>query len=439
MTRSPTCFAFGWRAFLMLIAGFCLMGLQSVRAQPTIISTDPTNGETGVSPSAMLVITFSQPMDPSVTLAEFPLLTNVQAIAYSWGANNTVFSYTPVPPFPTNAMVEWVVSGQSSDGTPLAGTLSGAFATGSGTGAGFGTNAITTFVLGESYLCDQTSGGVSTLDTNTPYLFTAAATLASNRTAGSISLILPNSAVSNLSQNFFSPADYDIGYFTTSFPQFESTFPPGGYQFNVVGGSYNQTVALPLPTTNSQPNAPQITDYTAAQAVNPSQPFTLTWNAFTGGTATDNVYVVVGANAFGAGSPGMPGALSGTATSVQIPAGTLQSGSNYTASIGFYKTAWTSNATFATDVYRASVTRFSLITTGSASPPRMANAAVSGGKFNFDIISSNSATLTILYSSNLGGTNWQTLLTTNTSGGTSHISDSRPATNKAMFYRVQAN
>lgn len=35
-----------------------------------------------------------------------------------------------------------------------------------------------------------------------------------------------------------------------------------------------------------QPNAPQVSNFDAAQSINPSQPFTLTWDAFIGGALT---------------------------------------------------------------------------------------------------------------------------------------------------------
>ena len=77
-----------------------------------------------------------------------------------------------------------------------------------------------------------------------------------------------------------------------------------------------------------------------AQTINPTQPFTLTWDAFSGGTSAD--YISVGVDdqdsdtIFKTADLGSPNALKGTATSVVIPAGTLQAGSNYNATIGFF-------------------------------------------------------------------------------------------------------
>ncbi|MDB6111678.1 MAG: hypothetical protein JWR69_3428 [Pedosphaera sp.] len=425
----------------VLVIGFSTAGSGVAQAQPTIVSTVPANFATGVSPSAAVVFTFSQAMDASLTSAQFFDSTTATFFGTTpvWSAGNTVLTCTPVTPFTANKQITWFVSGEDMTGTELTGNTAGFFTTGNGGGGGAGTNATTSFNLGKTYIYNQSSAGVPTLDSDTPYFFTATTGLASNRTATAVTLALPTSATSNLLQNFLHPESFTLVSFTTNLASFDALFPAGNYQFKVSAAASNQQVTLNLAAPSSQPNAPHVTDYVAAQAVNPSQSFTLTWDPFTGAAAADYVYVAVGNNLFATPSPGTIGALSGTATSVQIPAGTLQSGTNYTASVGFYRATWTSNATYVTGSFRASVTEFSLVTTGSGSRPTLANATVTAGKFNFDVISSSSLALTVEYSTNLLATNWQTLLTTNTAAGTLHLLDSRPATNKSIFYRVRAN
>src|SRR5213075_2671229 len=124
-------------------------------------------------------------------------------------------------------------------------------------------------------------------------------------------------------------------------------------------GTYTFTVAVTLPATMAQPNAPHVSNFTAGQTVSSSQPFTLTWDPFTGGTATDYVFVQVG-NVWKTPTPGTTGALNGTATSVTIPAGTLQPGSTNDAFIYFYHTIITSNAAYLTEAFRSSATEFSV-------------------------------------------------------------------------------
>jgi hypothetical protein len=427
----------------VLVIGFSIAGAYVAQGQPTIVSTVPANLTTGVSRSAAVVFTFSQAMNTGLTSAQFFDSTTATFFGTTpvWSAGNTVLTCTPVTPFTANKQITWFVTGEDMTGTELAGNTAGFFTTGNSGGVssgGSGTNAITSFNLGKTYIYNQTSAGAPTLDTDTPYLFTAATGLASNRTDTAVTMALPTSATSNLLQNFLHPESFTLVSFSTNLASFDAAFPAGTYQFTVSGAS-NQQVVLNLSASSSQPNPPHVTDYAAAQAMNPSQPFTLTWDAFTGAAATDYIYVTVGNNVFATPSPGTSGALAGTATSVQIPAGTLQPGTNYTASVGFYRSTWTSNATYVTGSFRASVTQFSVVTGGGASRPTLANATVTAGKFNFDVISPSSLALIVEYSTDLPATNWQTLLTTNTAAGTLHLIDSRPATNKSIFYRVRGN
>jgi hypothetical protein len=253
-----------------------------------------------------------------------------------------------------------------------------------------------------------------------------------------VTLTIPTGATSNLTQTFGHPENFSLFYFTTVSNQFETTFPEGGYTFNVNSTQSNQTVGVTLPLTMTQPNTPHITDFTAAQSVNASQPFLLSWDPFVGAASTDVVYVVVGN--WKTPDPGTAGALSGTSTSVSIPAGSLASGSNYLAEVGFYHIVGSSNAAYRTAAYRASVTQFSLQTTGSAAPlPVLSNPTWSAGKFGFDISTSAGQMLTVVYSTNSGlpVAEWSILGTTNSPGTRVHIIDPQSSTTGSRIYRAR--
>ena len=78
---------------------FSLMFLGRVHAQPTIVSTVPTSGASGISLSAAVIITFSEPMNNSVTTADFITSNPYQDLptSPSWNADNTVLTCTPTP------------------------------------------------------------------------------------------------------------------------------------------------------------------------------------------------------------------------------------------------------------------------------------------------------------------------------------------------------
>src|SRR6185503_16292248 len=130
--------------------------------------------------------------------------------------------------------------------------------------------------------------------------FAGVTSLSSNRTATSVTLTMPvTGGVSNL---FHLPPPsaelFLLSTYQTNLTSYDATFQPGNYSFFVQAATSNQTVLVNLPTegTMPQPGAPHVTNYVAAQFVNPNQPFVLGWDAFPGGTATDYVDVDIGTN-----------------------------------------------------------------------------------------------------------------------------------------------
>jgi hypothetical protein len=425
--------------FLAMV--FFLASLHLAVAQPTITMTVPSNGATGVATNAAVVFTFSTGMDTTATSATFFDITSsaLATVIPVWSAGNTVLTCSPSPAFGLNHNIEWIVSGSDTNGNDLGGTPIGTFTTGTGGGGGSSnTNTITSFLVGKTWEYDQISASAPLLDTNLPYVFEGLTSLASNRTATSVTLTLPTASVSNMLQNILFPSDFYLSGFNTNLTTFSATFPSGNYVFNVYSNVADQTVTVNM-QNYAQPNAPQVSNWAAAQTINPSLPFTLTWNAFIGGGSTDYVSVVVG-NKFQTGGFGQTNALPGTATSVTIPATTFSASSNYLADLAFYHAVIVTNGSYYTLAYVASITSFNISTAGSSvAAPVFTNAAWSGGTFGFNILTSPGQTVTVIYNTTLNSafSSWPILMTTNSAGSIAHISDPHSATNKALFYRAR--
>lgn len=311
---------------------------------------------------------------------------------------------------------------------------------GSGGGGGSGTNAITTFSVGKIHHYNQTSSGSPTLDPTTPYDFSGVTSLASNRTATNITLTLPTvptASVSNLIQLPLQPEKYVAYGVDTSLSTYDATFPSGNYSFLVKAVSSNQTVVVNLPTTASlaQPSAPHLTNYPAAQAVNPNQVFVLGWDAFAGGTAADYIDVDIG-TAYNSPEPGLPGALTGTARTFTIPAGALQPNSNYLSRVGFFRHVGSTNANYATAAFRATYTEFSLTTTGSGQLV-LTNANWTSGVFSFDVLCTNGQIVTVEYTNVLSAVNWTKLLTATNAGTQFHVVSPQAAAYPSLFFRAR--
>jgi len=431
----------GWLALITFLLAF-----SRTQAQPTIVSTVPASGATGVSTTAAVVFTFSQAMNPSETEAIFfndSTFTEYTTTA-AWSAGNTVLSCTPSPAFPGNAEILWDVGGQSAGGTALGGTIQGTFTTGAGVGGSgtAGTNQYTAFAIGEAIYYDQTTNAPPSLQTSIPaYVFYADVTLSSNQSALSATLELPSTVVTNLGQTS-APGQYLLEAFNSSQTVLTNTFGNGNYVFMVNGSSSNEQVTINLPSTSTlpQPPAPQISNYVAAQSINPAQAFTLIWDPFVGGTAADTIYLTVG-SVFGTPQPTVTNALPGTATSVVIPANTLLPGSNYDCFISFYHLILPTNTlpAYTTAAYRYAATEFNISTASAATMPIvLTNAARSGHTISFNVTSAIGQSLIIQYTTNsLVSTQWQTLLATTNTTGVVQVSDSVNTTNQHVYYRAQ--
>src|SRR5262249_38896314 len=150
----------------------------AVRAQPYIASVVPTNGAIGVSISAPVVFTFSEPMETNLTSALFGDIYASQPVFYPvsnfWNIAGTVLTCTPTPPFPTSTLINWYVDGQNPASDSLSDT--GSFVTSAST-AGAGTNRISTFTIGKVHSYTQLMTNAPALDP-VPYFFLATTTLA---------------------------------------------------------------------------------------------------------------------------------------------------------------------------------------------------------------------------------------------------------------------
>jgi len=304
---------------------------------------------------------------------------------------------------------------------------------------GSGTNRVTSFLIGELHFYNQTSAGTPTLDPSASFAFEAGTVLASNRTATAISVKLPTNVSTNLNRSPVAQESFTAFAASTNLTSFQAAFPSGDYVFNVQGTPAEQ-VTVNFPASLTQPAAPHVNNYPAAQAVDASRPFLLSWDAFAGGTAADFIAVQIG-DVFRTADIGQSNALAGTATSISIPAGTLQPLTNYPSSVVFYRFLATTNGagTEASEVFRATSTQFTLVTVVVLPPVPLVltNAAWSANGLTFEVTSSESQALTVEYSTTLAPGSWEKLVSTNSATGRVQISDPASKTDPNRTYRAR--
>jgi hypothetical protein len=238
--------------------------------------------------------------------------------------------------------------------------------------------------------------------------------------------------------------DYNLFASETNQTKFETTYPQGNYVFNVTATPANVQGTVNMPTSMTQPPAPHVANFAAAQAIDVTKAFTLNWDPFQGGTANDYIGVTVNGDMgnvlFATPGPGTNGALTGIATSVVIPAGKLPAKSTNTTEVVFYHVLATSNATIATVAFRASGTELSLIGAGGSTGgtvPVVSNPVWGVNGFEFDVATSPGQALKVLSSTDCSVpvTQWPTVATTNSTGSSVHIIIA-PQGGPNGFYRV---
>jgi Bacterial Ig-like domain len=421
------------------LASLLALTLQA-RAQLTVSVTAPG------STTAPAVFTFNEAMDTNATTAQFIVISNPMnppQVTSSWNASLTVLTCTPVQPWPANTAVTYVVEAQSQTGDSLDNPLSGygTFTAGSGGGnTGSGTNRITVCSVGVVHTYNQDSSAAPTLDTNAPYGFLASTAVASNVAATAVSVTLPTSVVKSLSTPIRNE-DYVFYDFSSNLTTFNAAYPAGDYAFQITATPQNQQTTATLPATTDQPNAPHVTNWSAVQAVNPSQPFVLTWDPFVGATANDFISVDVSGDTgrvFFSGGVGDTNVIKGTATSVTIPAGKLQTSSSYDLVLTFYRWTGHTNDTIAAFGFRATATDLGLVTSvgGTAVQPVISEPVLAGNALSFNVTASAGETLVLESSPDLTPGSWTAAFTTNSPGTQVQITAPVSSAPK-QFYRLR--
>lgn len=220
-----------------------------------------------------------------------------------------------------------------------------------------------------------------------------------------------------------------------------SAYPSGAYGFDISGvNDGDQFAALNLPAT-AFPNTPRISNYAAAQAINPGEDFELEWDAFSGGTLFEDFIrlIIFDPNTTPLPKLVYPEALwdewlDTEATSTLLPAGLLQDNAHYLGLLQFIRETDFNDSDYPGAYGLAGVVSqtFFNLSTLSLAPKLDSPARLSSSEFRFDLTGLAEQNYTILKSTNLNSTNWSVLLVTN---APAVVVDSS-ATNSRAFYRA---
>jgi hypothetical protein len=314
---------------------------------PTLVSTAPITGTMNVNRDTQVRFAFSQPMAPTVDILWLAngIELSAGSFHYSWSADGFTLTATYPPTFPPSAVIVWNLGGGFEDatGAPLEGEEnSGFFMTGAANGNGdcedgdpfdqegsFGLSRVLLFEQsGPGTVVPAQDGAIFAAVFNPPDGFAVTAASFTPPSAEPISM-----------QSFFGSAFFFMDIFADE-AGLLAVYPLGNYAARVepTGGT---AIQMTVTVSGTSVPTPELINYTAGQAIDPSAPFTLTWNSFTGADASSFISLEIadddGDTVFSAPNECIGLELAPTATSIALPADTLQPGMKYDLTLSFYR------------------------------------------------------------------------------------------------------
>ncbi|MEY2408185.1 MAG: hypothetical protein QOF48_855 [Verrucomicrobiota bacterium] len=240
-------------------------------------------------------------------------------------------------------------------------------------------------------LFTQTNAGAPQLHLGYPFQFQATVAPVTNGLLGATGHV---SFSSFLLGPRFAGAPFTFTDRHPTLDQLDLYYPDGTFAISMATAHEGIRSGSIVLAGDDYPNPPVITSYAQAQAINPSNDYTLRWSGFTGGTTNDFVFVQIdsgnGAVFRTSQIPGAAGALNGTNTSVVISSNILAPGRAFLGRVVFMKVA-SSNLTAYPGVPGVSgyftQTDFYLATTGvgDATPPRVVSMSPAPGATNVPV------------------------------------------------------
>jgi len=183
-----------------------------------------------------------------------------------------------------------------------------------------------------------------------------------------------------------------------------------------------------------------LTNLDAAQAIDTTRDFPLTWDSLGGSTLAVVQLTILDSTSnlvFSSPAPFQPGALNGTSTGYVIPAYSLPSGTNLQGHLTIANpgTPNTNSYPGATGIAAlAKDTQFPLATRAAPLAPLL-SLEVQASQAVVQLSGESNRLYNLLVSSNL--LNWSSLYTTDCLSTGFTFTDPQPATNDARFYRAK--
>lgn len=314
---------------------------------PQLVTSTPANGAANVSVSMPVVFVFNEPMANAESIVWSANVT-AGGFSYDWSGDGRTLTCYYLTTLPAGATITWALNPSSQPlkfedvaGNALpANTYAGSFTTAGsastncyeGEDDGRGTGAVSKEV---NYV--QTSSAAPTPHPTRAATFLSSVTSPTNNPVTAATVQVPSGPLLILTNFMGMGRSFLNTELYASQTALDTARPGGNYNLQLTRNSGSPSAQVGL--SGNYPNIPQIVNYDAAQAVNASADFVLQWNGFTGASGSDSVSVMLVHPAtfwyWGAPDRCVPRPLANTATSITIPAGTLQPGTTYECTLAY--------------------------------------------------------------------------------------------------------
>lgn len=358
---------------------------------PALLSSSPTNNAAGVPVTTTLILTFSEAMQSSVSLAFNQNAPANRTLA--WSTDRRTLTVTFGAPLPPGAVVAWTLNPSSLGtgfwdlaGNPLPADVAVQFTTAPLNPPG---PDVTVFMVNKSQqdFVQTTATGIPVLQSGTPYGFSAQVGLTAPGTVAGATVRTPDGPTYPLVPDGSTTLRFS-SYFATS-SALETAFPGGNYTLTMNTAHDGVRTATYNLSGNTYPTTPRVSNFAAAQAVSPASDFLLTWDAFAGGTTNDYIQFQLkngdGNTIFSTAQPGQPGALNGTNTSFLISRALMPPGQTNQGRLVLAKFTTNDSINYPGALGIATYskrTRFTLVATGGrdTTPPVLASSSPANGQ-----------------------------------------------------------
>ncbi len=402
---------------------------------PWLRYSNPGNCRDDIPDDAAVMFEFDEGMDETVDPGEAIDWDGVDpaTVSYSWSGDGKRLFCQFDGDLPLATTVEWVLNPEGAGGTPgmeladLSGnalvTRSGSFST-AGTSNGFSGSSQWYYMIRAHYF-RQNAGIVSPLEDFRTY---AGVGMSSYNSLSYIAAVVGGDVLELDGDRRDDRVEGSARYVEESDQDF--FFPDSGsygFVLQPVDDAAASTLTLAAPS-GVFPEAPVVANHLAAQAVDPTADFTLSWNP-AAGAGPDDFYLVGIDNTYDRSIfftplPGQTGAvvpavIPGSATSLVIPAGTLPPGRTLELSVAFVSVNGRSlDPQFGTGTSGvASLTTLDLVTLGDPIIPELAELSGDTSGFEFVVTGERGVPYTVECSED--GENWTPVMTQSADGSDS--------------------